>query len=280
MKISVIIPTYYRQEDLAELFNSLLSQTYKPSEVIIVDDTPTDDIADLCNRFYVKFAEQNVNLIYHKNQRKRSSAVARNVGVEKSSGDILMFFDSDVILFPNYIEKILQVFKEYPYALGVQGWIVNFKRKKFYYLRQALYKIFCMSHHARDRCRLFEYPSTLTKIVNCESLSGANFAVKREVFKELHFDESLLGYAYMEDLLFSHLLFKKFPGCLFITPYAKCIHKVSQIGREEKDTIENHKRICRLYVLTKLFGLKGTLLYIWQNIGLTILKISKRLIKY
>lgn len=272
MKISVIIPTYYRQEDLAELFDSLLLQTCKPSEVIIVDDTPTADIADLCNKFYGQFKEQNVSLIYCRNQRKRSSAVARNVGVEKSSGGILMFFDSDVILFPDYIEKILQAFKEKPQALAVQGWIINFKRKKFYYIRQVFYKIFFMNHHVKNSCRLFEYPSTLTKIVSCEALSGANFAVKREVFNEFHFDESLLGYAYMEDLLFSHLLFKKFPGRLFITPHAKCIHKVSQIGREEKDKIEIHKRTCRFYVLTKLFGLKGTLLYNWQNIGLTILK--------
>jgi len=279
MKVSVIIPTYNRREDLAELLDSLLLQTYKPLEVIVVDDTPTNDIADMCGKFYNKFRERDVNLIYHKNLGKRSSAIARNLGVEKSSGDILMFFDSDVILFPDYIEKILEVFMTNSRALAVQGWIINIERKKFYYLRQVFYKIFCMSHHAKDSCRLFEYPSALTKVIECEALSGANFAVKREVFNHLQFDGNLLGYAYMEDLLFSHSLFKRFPHSLFITPYAKCIHKVSQMGREEKDKLERHKQRCRLYVFTKLFGWKGRLLYNWQNLGGIILKISKRLIK-
>ena len=279
MKVSVIIPAYYRRDDLAELFDSLLRQTIKPFEVIVVDDTPTDEIAVLCDIFKVQFAKKKIRLIYYKNQRKKSLSVARNVGVEKSSGDILVFFDSDVILFPDYIEKILEVFKKFPNAVGVQGWIVNFKRTKFYYVRQVIYRIFRFSHHVKDRCKLFEYPSSLKRIVQCEALSGANFAVKREVFNELRFDENLLGYAYMEDMLFSHSLFKKYPNGLFITPYAKCIHKVSRVGRGEKKELEKHKRTCRLYVLTKLFGWRGTLLYCWQNVGNLILLFFKRLIK-
>jgi len=279
MKVSVVIPTYYRREDLAELFDSLLKQTFKPFEVIVVDDTPTEEIAVLCDTFKGQFAKQKVHLIYHKNRKKKSLSVARNVGVEKSSGDILMFFDSDVILFPDYIEKILEVFKKFPYAVGVQGWIVNIKRTKFYYIRQVIYRIFRFSHHVKDRCKLFEYPSSLTRIVQCEALIGANFAIKREVFNELRFDENLLGYAYMEDMLFSHTLFKKHPNGLFITPYAKCIHKVSQEGRGEKKELEKHKRACRLYVLTKLFGWKGKLLYCWQNAGGLILLFFKRIIK-
>jgi glycosyltransferase involved in cell wall biosynthesis len=279
MKASVIIPTYYRREDLAELFDSLLRQTVKPFEVIVVDDTPTDEIAVLCDIFKVQFAKKKIRLLYHKNQRKKSSSVARNIGVEMSSGDILMFFDSDVILFPDYIEKILEVFEKFPHAVGVQGWIVNFKRTKFYYIRQVIYRIFHFSHHVKDRCKLFEYPSLLTRIIPCEALSGANFAVKREIFNELRFDENLLGYAYMEDMLFSHLLYRKYPNKLFITPYAKCIHKVSQEGRGVKKELEKHKHTCRLYVLIKLFGWRGKLLYCWQNIGNLILLSFKRLLK-
>ncbi|MEM4474551.1 MAG: glycosyltransferase [Candidatus Bathyarchaeia archaeon] len=280
MSVSVIIPTYYRRKELAELLNSLLRQTYKPSEIIIVDDTPTYEIANLCEEFSMKLAKEKIELIYCKNPKKKSSSIARNVGVEKSSGDILLFLDSDVVLFQDYIENIMHVFNKYPNALAVQGWIVNLRRGKFYYLRQVFYKIFFMSHHAQNRCRLFEYPSVLTEISECQALHGSNFAVKRNVFNEIRFDEKLLGTAYMEDLLFSYTLFRKHPHSLFITPYAKCIHKISEAGREKGDKAEKHKSACRLYVLTKLFGFKGKLLYIWQNVGHTILKFFKRLIKY
>jgi glycosyltransferase involved in cell wall biosynthesis len=63
MKASVIIPTYYRREDLAELFDSLLRQTVKPFEVIVVDDTPTDEIAVLCDIFKVQFAKKENTFI-------------------------------------------------------------------------------------------------------------------------------------------------------------------------------------------------------------------------
>jgi len=110
-------------------------------------------------------------------------------------------------------------------------------------------------------------------------LHGSNFSVKSEIFNELQFDENLPKYAYLEDMLFSHMLFKKFPHCLFITPYAKCIHKVSQEGREDKGELAKIKNRCRLYVLTKLFGSKGYLIYQWQNIGNAFLMIFKRLLK-
>jgi glycosyltransferase involved in cell wall biosynthesis len=61
MRISVIIPTYFRKKDLAELFECLLAQTYKPFEVIVVDDTPNDDIRHLCEEYRTKFDESNIN---------------------------------------------------------------------------------------------------------------------------------------------------------------------------------------------------------------------------
>lgn len=57
MRVSVIIPTYFRKKDLAELLECLLSQTYRPFEVIIVDDTPNDEIECLCKEYEAKFNE-------------------------------------------------------------------------------------------------------------------------------------------------------------------------------------------------------------------------------
>lgn len=48
MNVSVVIPTHYRSKDLSELFESLLRQTVKPIEVIVVDDTPSNVIEKVC----------------------------------------------------------------------------------------------------------------------------------------------------------------------------------------------------------------------------------------
>lgn len=221
---------------------------------------------------------QGINLIYVRNPRERSAAVARNVGVEKACGDILLFLDSDMLIFSDFIEKIINVFKEKSHSLGVQGYIINInvRRDKLNFLRNIFNKIFHTYYrYPKDSCKLFEYPSILSKLIECEWLSGANSAYKREVFNYFKFDENLKGYSFMEDVLFSHTLFKKYPGTLFITPHAKSIHKLSPKDYETNVDLEKHKRKCRKYVLRRLFGFKGILLYHWQNIGLMLLNLIK-----
>ncbi|MEM4444556.1 MAG: glycosyltransferase family 2 protein [Thermofilum sp.] len=278
MRVSVIIPTYFRRKDLAELLECILLQTFKPYEVIIVDDTPNDEIENLYKEYKAVFNELGINLVYVRNPRERSAAVARNVGAEKAYGDIFLFLDSDVILFNDYIENLVRVFKEKPYALGVQGYIVNInvRKDRLGFLRELFNSIFHSYYrYPKDRCRLFEYPSSLTAVIECEWLSGANSAYKREVFDHFKFDENLKGYSYMEDVLLSHTIFRKYPGTLFITPYARCIHKSSPKDYEVDVGLEKHKNKCRKYVLRKLFGYKGVLLYYWQNIGIIILKFLR-----
>lgn len=68
-------------------------------------------------------------------------------------------------------------------------------------------------------------------------------AFRREILRQFKFDESLKGYSYMEDLLLSHSIHKKYPNSLYITPYAKCIHKVSREGRTEVSLFESPKKI-------------------------------------
>ncbi|MGQ9507620.1 MAG: glycosyltransferase family 2 protein [Candidatus Bathycorpusculaceae bacterium] len=282
MKVSVVIPTYYRSKDLAELLNSLLSQTVKPMEVIIVDDTPTDAIQALCSTYRDKFESHGIKLFFIKNQRVRSSAVARNIGVERAMSDIVMFLDSDVVLWPNYIEEILKVFKKHVNAVGVQGHIIlQIKTRNYilgFLLNQLIRKIFKLQHITfKDSCKIGEYPTGLTKVINCESLCGSNMALKRHIFKKFKFDENLKYYAYMEDFLLSHSLFKEYPHGLYITPHAKCLHKHSVEGRESKMPWGTHLNFCRKYVLAKLFGWKGLLIYFWQNIGILILTLKGKI---
>ena len=293
MKVSVVIPTYFRAHDLSELLDSILKQTVKPLEVIIVDDTPNDSIRMLCQEYEKAFSKLNISLIYIKNPRGRSSAIARNVGAERARGDIIMFLDSDVILMPNYIEEILRIFNEKKGAVGVQGWVVptwltSLKRRWLasknkrnlllrYLLDQLIRKFFICSRYSKDECRFKSYPIILTKVINCERLYGCNMAFKREIFNRFKFDENLKGYAYMEDTLLTYSLFKEFPHGLYMTPYAKCIHKRSNEGKELNERWESHLNWCRKYVLTKLFGWKGVIIYYWQTIGIKLLELKAKL---
>jgi glycosyltransferase involved in cell wall biosynthesis len=277
--ISIVVPTYDRAESIKRLFKSILDQDISPLEVIIVDDTPSSDVEELCKNWHPLFAEKGVELIYLRNPRRRSAAVARNVGAEHARGDIVLFLDTDIVLLPGYLQGILRTFQENPNAVGVSGYIVNIgeasRRVRLLALKNLFNLVFkAYYRYLPNRCRFFEYPSQLTRTVNCEWLTSSNTAYKREVFLKYKFDENLEGYSFMEDVLLSYKIFRDYPKGLYITPLAKCIHEEGS-----KDiygsNLDKHRDNCRKYVLVKLFGLKGLLLYHWQNLGRTILKFLK-----
>ncbi len=249
----------------------------KPFEVIVVDDTPNDTIRVSCEAYQPRFEDVGSKLVYIRNPGERSLTISRNLGVKQSEGELVTFFDSDVVLHAEYIEKILEVFMEHPDAMGVQGWIVNSGKRKQGRISKTLSRIFFLERLTKNRCSFSEYPSILTRTINCESLSGANMTYRREVFGEFNFDESLKKYCYMEDVLFSHSVFQKHTKGLFMTPYAKCIHKSSETGRAESKELDRLKNQHRKYVLVKLFGLRGEILYYWQSLGIAIKRAGKAL---
>jgi glycosyltransferase involved in cell wall biosynthesis len=279
MSVSVVVPTYYRVRDLSELLDTILRQTVKPLEVIVVDDTPTNVVRAVCENYATKFSVVKTMLVYVKNPKERSSAISRNLGARAARGDIVMFFDSDVALYPDYIEQVLAVFEEHPSAQGVQGWHININMLKTNPLIVALAAVFRLQHYVNDprRLRLCEYPYSLTKTVNCECMSGSNFGVRRYILAEFWFDERLKKYSYLEDLLFSHTVYRKYPDGLYITPHAMCLHKQSREARAQgSETWE--MRQSREYVLSKLFGGKGLVLYFWQTMGVVLFDLITRVL--
>ncbi|MEA3512624.1 MAG: glycosyltransferase family A protein [Campylobacterota bacterium] len=97
MKISVIIPTYNRAGFLKKTIQSILNQTYKVNEIIIVDDGSTDTTKDILKQF-----ENNIIYIYQNNSGVSS---ARNKGLKYAKNDWICFLDSDDIWEKSKIEK-------------------------------------------------------------------------------------------------------------------------------------------------------------------------------
>lgn len=280
MKVSVIIPTYYRSQELAECLKSILGQTIKPMEVIIVDDTPVDAIKQLVEDHVVAARREDVDLIYIKNPKERSISIARNIGVKMARGDTILFVDSDIVLHSEYIRELRKNYEKHPEAVGISGWITSPTQKpmqyyKSYILFQAFKRLFLLFHDSTDSCKFHEYPTNLTGTISCQRLVGANMSFKRSLFDEFEFDENLKGYAYWEDALFSGSVLKKYRGKLLMTPDAICNHSFSQEGREKGSKMRSIKLRNRKYVLVKLFGVKGLLMFGWQNLGLLFNKAAK-----
>ena len=93
--VSVVIPSYNSAQFLPEAIESVLEQSYPHFEVIVVDDGSTDDTKEVCDRY------PKVKYFYQKNQ---GHATARNTGLRISTGEYIIFLDSDDCLLPEAIE--------------------------------------------------------------------------------------------------------------------------------------------------------------------------------
>ena len=100
--ISVIVPAYNAEPYLETCLNSLLAQTYRETEVILVDDGSTDNSGRLCDAFARKDARLRV---LHKENGGASSA--RNAGLCAATGKYVYFLDSDDRVVPEFLEKLL-----------------------------------------------------------------------------------------------------------------------------------------------------------------------------
>lgn len=100
--VSIIVPVYNVKEYLRECMDSILGQTYKNIEVIMVDDGSTDGCHDICEEY--KNKDDRVMVITQKNQ---GLAAARNTGLKYINGTIVSFIDSDDRINKYMIEKMV-----------------------------------------------------------------------------------------------------------------------------------------------------------------------------
>lgn len=103
VKVSAIVAAYNEERYITRCLDSLLKQTYKPIEIIVVDDGSIDNTWQVLKEF--KQTNPRVR-IYRKKHLEQ--ATARNYGFKKSSGDILVFPDADYFFDKKFIEKLIQ----------------------------------------------------------------------------------------------------------------------------------------------------------------------------
>ena len=104
MKVSVVIPVYNVKPYLERCVNSVLRQTYKDLEIILVDDGSTDGSGEMCDQIATR--DPRILVIHQKNQ---GLSGARNTGIRRATGDYIIFFDSDdEWLLDDGVEKVVK----------------------------------------------------------------------------------------------------------------------------------------------------------------------------
>lgn len=112
--ISVIIPVYNVEAYIARCLDSVINQTYKNIEIILVNDGSNDNSGKICDEYAAK--DKRIVVIHQKNMGASS---ARNAGLNKANGKYVCFIDSDDTVENNYIEELLKPLKEKDYDLVI-----------------------------------------------------------------------------------------------------------------------------------------------------------------
>ena len=98
--VSVIMPVYNAAKYLETSLLSIINQTYKDWELVLVDDCSTDSSPEII----AKFQSQNPNIIYHRLEQNQGAAVARNTALNIAKGRFVAFLDSDDVWEPQKLE--------------------------------------------------------------------------------------------------------------------------------------------------------------------------------
>lgn len=111
--ISIIIPVYNHADALLQSLETVAKQTYKPFEVVIVDDGSVDRIKNYELRIQEILKDISFQI---RRQENAGAPAARNKGFELSKGQYVIFWDADVIAQPEMIEKMYKALQEHPEA--------------------------------------------------------------------------------------------------------------------------------------------------------------------
>ncbi len=126
--ISVIVPVYQVKAYLPECVESLLGQTYKNLEIILVDDGSTDGSGELCEEYAKR--DGRVRVVHQKN---RGLSGARNTGLQSARGEYIAFVDSDDVVSELFVESLYALLKRQKADIAV----CSYEKSKTGVLRQS-----------------------------------------------------------------------------------------------------------------------------------------------
>lgn len=177
VKCSVVISTYtiQRFEDVARCLRSLQNQTVPPEEVLII----LDPIQDLIKFYSDNLGEFHAKIVI---SNEFGLSAARNTGIRASKGEIVIFIDDDAYAQENWLERILENFKDEKIWVVGGKIIPEFQKKRPNWFPEELDWIL--------GCTYRGMPEVRTEIRNP---IGANMAFRREVFEKVGFFETLVG---------------------------------------------------------------------------------------
>lgn len=215
-KISIIIPIYNVEKYLLACVESILQQTYKNLEVILVDDGSPDRCPVICDELAQK--DDRIRVIHQKN---KGLSGARNMGIDNAQGDYLIFIDSDDTVEQTLVEEL------YTYAEKWDCAIVACGRNYIFEDGQIVCKI------AHDESKVYGFEEAIQEMNSFRLFDMSAWAkiYRKELFEDIRFPEGKLS----EDYYIMYKLFDKAQTIGYVAkPLYNYLQRQSSISRNKK----------------------------------------------
>ncbi|NLK67264.1 MAG: glycosyltransferase family 2 protein [Campylobacteraceae bacterium] len=128
--VSIIVPVYKVEKYLKKCIDSIIDQTYKNLDIILVDDGSPDECPKICDEYALK--DTRIRVIHKENG---GLSDARNAGLDVANGEWIVFIDSDDFVSGFYIENLYYLVKKYRTNIGVTSYMHVYE-DKFYNLKE------------------------------------------------------------------------------------------------------------------------------------------------
>lgn len=174
LSVSVVIPAYRASQTICRAIDSVLSQTYQPLEIIVIDDESPEDLASVLGRY--------ARRVTYVRQTHQGAAAARNRGIELAHGDLVAFLDSDDCWMPEKLERFVDVFRKHAE--------VGFAASR-YIVQDAEGSHVRSAGNEERRCGQIIHAKGGETIELARNISTPTVVVKRRFLDEHRFDETL-----------------------------------------------------------------------------------------
>lgn len=173
--ITVIINVYNREKFIGKCIESVINQTYKNLEILIVNDGSTDNTLKICE----SYKDERIKIITTENM---GLSMSRNVGIENSKGEYLYFVDSDDFIENDVIEYLYKLCKKYNVSfstcLPLTIFDYNYKTKV-----------------VKEKVKVIDSYEMLKKIFLGKETAGTiwNKLIKKELFNNIRFENRIIN---------------------------------------------------------------------------------------
>ncbi|BDS67810.1 TPA: glycosyltransferase [Streptococcus pneumoniae] len=184
-KITVIVPVYNVENYLRKCLDSIITQTYKNIEIVVVNDGSTDASGEICK----EFAEMDHRITYIEQENAGLSA-ARDTGLNNMSGNYVTFVDSDDWIELDYVETLYKKITEYQADIAVGNYYSFNESEGMFY-----FNILGDSYYEKvyDNVSIFENLYETQEMRSFALISAWGKLYKARLFEQLRFDMGKLG---------------------------------------------------------------------------------------